>query len=268
MRALFVFLFFLFCLPSVPAFPQTSSTAASEAILTRARAATVVILAGEGAGRLHLVGTGILIRPDGTILTALHVVKGAAEVQVRLGNGEVFDQVDMLGFDERRDVAALKIPAAGLPHLSPAAQSEQTVGETVYAITNANGLNWSATRGMLSATRPAADIPGAGEGFRLLQFTAPIGPGSSGSALLNASGEVIGVITGGAANAGFAVPIANAVGLADSAQRTRFGSGAALQLPAKRIADTPQSSAQLDGVNPKGLLQRAKTLYLVSKTSF
>ena len=68
-------------------------------ILAHTKAATVIVLAGEGAGRLHSIATGVIISEDGVILTALHAIKDAAEVQVRMANGEVFDRVELLGSD-------------------------------------------------------------------------------------------------------------------------------------------------------------------------
>ncbi len=79
----------------------------------------MIILSGEGAGRLNSIATGVIISKDGVILTALHAIKGAAEVQVRMANGDIFDHVDLLGSDERRDIAALKISAGALPALVP-----------------------------------------------------------------------------------------------------------------------------------------------------
>lgn len=217
---------------------------------------------------MHSLGTGVLVRADGTVLTAYHVVKGAAEVQVRLANGDVFDRVELLGVDERRDIAAIKFTGAALPFLAPATQADPPIGQTVYAMTNASGLNWSATKGILSAVRPAAEIQGAGTGFTLLQFTAPIAPGSSGSALLDSAGSVLGIITSGMANAGFAVPINSVVGLMDAGPRRSLGSGAALQLPAQREAEGAQSSASVADLKPSDLLARARTIYIHSKTSF
>ena len=176
--------------------------------------------------------------------------------------------MDLLGSDERRDIAALKIAATSLPFLPPGTQPEHTIGEAVFAVTNASGLNFSATEGILSAIRPAAEIPGAGSGFTLLQFTAPIAPSSSGSALLDHSANVIGIITSGMANAGFAVPIQSILGLVDSGHRIPLGSGAALQLPAQQQVNSPQSSAAVANLHPKDLLKRAKTIYLHSKTAF
>jgi S1-C subfamily serine protease len=71
----------------------------------------VLILSGEGGGRLAAIGTGVIVRPNGVILTAFHAIKNAREVQVCLNTGDVYDQVVLLGSDERRDIVALKIPA-------------------------------------------------------------------------------------------------------------------------------------------------------------
>jgi hypothetical protein len=202
------------------------------------------------------------------ILTALHAVKGAAEVQVRTAGGDIFDQVDLLGTDERRDIAALKISAGALPALRTGTASSLAQGDPVYAVTNAGGLTWSATEGILSAIRPAEEVPGAGTGFRLLQFTAPVSPGSSGGALVDKSGELVGIITSGKGNTAFAIPIESVLGLADSGQRVTLGSGAALQLPAQSEAGVPQSSAALSGFDSKGALKKAKTVSISSKTSF
>lgn len=265
MKALMVFALVLAVSPLSA--QQTTPLNANE-ILEHAKSATVIVLAGEGAGRLHSISTGVIISKDGVILTALHAIKGAAEVQVRLANGEVFDHVDLLGTDERRDVAALKISAGGLPYLVPGSNAALTSGDAVYAVTNANGLAWSATEGIISAVRPADEIPGAGSGFRLLQFNAPIAPGSSGGALVDRTGELVGIITGAAGNSGFAVPIDSVLGLPDSGRRVVLGTGSSLQMPAKQMADVPQSSAAISNADPKQIVKNARTIFIHSKTSF
>jgi len=247
---------------------QIASAPDSKTIFERTKAATVIVLAGEGAGRLNSIATGVVISKDGVILTALHAVKGAAEVQVRMANGDVFDKVTLLGTDERRDVAALKISAGGLPTLSAGSTAMLSQGDPVYAVTNADGLTWSATEGILSAVRPADEVPGAGSGFRLLQFTAPVAPGASGGALVDRSGALIGIITGGNGVAAFAVPIENLLGLPDSGFHIALGSGAALRMPAQEAATVPQSSAAIASSDPKEILKNAKTIYIHSKTSF
>jgi hypothetical protein len=254
--------------PLLIAAQQTSSTPDSKTIFEHTKAATVIILAGEGAGRLNSIATGVIVSKDGVILTALHAVKGAAEVQVRMANGDVFDRVVLLGSDERRDVAALKISAGALPALAPGSTAAISQGDPVYAVTNANGLSWSATEGILSAIRPADEVPGAGSGFRLLQFTAPVAPGASGGALVDRSGSLIGIITGGKGSAAFAVPIENVLGLPDAGLHRALGSGASLQMPAQQAAEVPQSSAAIAGSDHKQILRNARTIYIHSKTSF
>jgi hypothetical protein len=247
---------------------QAQSAPDAKTIFEHTKAATVIILAGEGAGRLNSIATGVIISKDGVILTALHAIKGAAEVQVRMANGDVFDSVVLLGSDERRDVAALKISAGSLPVLTPGSTAALAQGDPVYAVTNANGLTWSATDGILSAIRPADEVPGAGSGFRLLQFTAPVAPGASGGALVDRSGALIGIITSRKGTAAFAVPIENVLGLPESGSHIALGSGASLQMPAQQAAEVPQSSAAISGTDPKQILRNAKTIYIHSKTSF
>jgi hypothetical protein len=247
---------------------QTPSTPDTNAIFEHAKAATVIILTGEGAGRLRSIATGVIISKDGVLLTALHAIKGAAEVQVRLANGEVFDRVELLGSDDRRDVAALKISAGALPALALGSTASLAQGNLVYAVTNASGLTWSATEGILSAIRPADEVPGAGSGFRLLQFSAPVAPGSSGGALLDHTGAVVGIITATKGSAGFAVPIESVLGLPDSGHRIALGSGASLQMPVKVAAEVPQSSAAIVDSDPKQILKNARTIYIRSKTLF
>lgn len=247
---------------------QTQPASDTKALFEHTKAATVIILSGEGAGRLHSLGTGVLISRDGVILTALHVIKGAAEVQVRLAGGDVFDHAELLGSDERRDIAAIKIPAANLPALTLGNSAGLAQGDPVYAVTNASGLTWSATEGILSAIRPADEVPGAGTGYRLLQFTDPIAPGSSGGALVDRSGALVGIITSIKGTAGFAIPIESVAGLPGSGEHVRLGSGTSLQMPAKTASDAPQSSAALAGADPQQILRNAKSIHVQSKTSF
>ena len=205
---------------------QQPSASDQQQLFAKVADATVVILSGKGAGRLRGVATGVVISSDGIILSAWHAVKGAQEVQVRMSTGEVFDHVELIGTDERRDVAALKVTASELSFLK-AADTSPAQGNPVYAVTNSNGLAFSATAGIISAVRPAEEVPGAGSGYRLLQFTAPVAPGASGGALVNNKEEIVGIITGGMqGGAAFAVPIENVVGLPGSGQRVLLGSGA------------------------------------------
>jgi len=101
-----------------------------------------------------------------------------------------------------------------------------------------------------------------------LQFTAPVAHGSSGGALVDKTGALIGIITSGKDNTAFAIPIENVLGLADSGRRITLGSGASLQMPAQANASVPESSAAISGFDPKDALKKAKTIFIRSKTSF
>ena len=245
-----------------------AQTSVEKATLDATKDASVLILTGEGSGRLHSIGTGVLVSDKGQILTALHVVKNVAEVQVRLANGEVFDKVELLGTDERRDIAAIRIAAKTKTFLSTA-DTSPAVGDSVATVTSANGLAWSATTGIVSALRPAGDIPGAGQGFQVIQFTAPVAPGASGGPLVSADGKLLGVITSGmGSGSAFAVPAQSVLGLIDSTHPVAFGSGALLQTPAQTQQTLPASSAAIANANPDQLLKNAKTIALRSKTLF
>lgn len=240
----------------------------SKTILEQTKAATVIVLAGEGVGRLTRIATGVTISKDGVLLTAFHAIKGADEVQIRIPNGEIFDHVELLGVDERRDIAALKISARALSCLPIGSTANLAPGEAVYSVTNGAGLAWSATEGILSSVRAADEMPGIESGFRLLQFNAPIAQGSSGGALVDHAGNLIGIITTGHGASGFAVPIEGVVGLADSTQHTPLGSGRLLQLRSGLKHEVPQSSAEIASLDYKKILQDAKTVYIASNTEF
>ncbi len=97
---------------SATAIAQTTAPALSgDQVVERVSPSAVSILVGKGDGQVAGVASGVIVRSDGVILTANHVVKGMREVQVRLKSGEIYDQVELIASDERRDVAALRIPA-------------------------------------------------------------------------------------------------------------------------------------------------------------
>lgn len=237
--------FLLFNFSSV--YAQTGTpTLTGDQIVEHVSPAVVLILAGS-EGQVSAIGSGLVLRSDGVVLTANHVVKGMRELQVRMKNGEVYDRVELIAADERRDVAALRIPATGLSALPVASSAEARVGSPVYVISNGAGLPWTASSGVLSAIRMAEDVPGAGSGYRLLQFTAPLSPGSSGGVLVDAQARALGIVIGFVSpgqNVNFAVPVDSIAGLASLTGGTAFASGARLQLPTAR----PVGSAPGSGV--------------------
>ena len=100
-----------------------------------------LVLAGHAVGRpADSAGGAITIRENGILLVPYHVIKNAQVLQVRFRNGEVFDDVQVLGVDERRDIAAIKVAATGLSVLPTAAADQVTVGEAVTVVAPLNAV--------------------------------------------------------------------------------------------------------------------------------
>jgi len=267
-----------FIVTSAPAIGQTTAPALSgDQVVERVSPAAVSILVGKGDGQAAGVASGVIVRSDGVILTANHVVKGMREVQVRLKSGEVYDQVELIASDERRDVAALRIAATGLPVLPTGNSANAASGATVFVVSNAVGLPWTASSGILSATRMADDVPGAGSGYRILQFTAPLSPGSSGGVLVDAEAKILGIVVGSLSvgqNVNFAVPIDTIAGLGNASGGMRFDSGARLQPFGAKATSAPAAPSSSPAVPPGLTLPRpdqrqmhtisvhSKTIYL------
>jgi serine protease Do len=157
------------------------------------------------------LGSGVIVSPDGYILTNNHVIDEATDIKVMLADKRQFPG-KVVGADPKTDVAVVKIEAAGLPAITLGDSSKLQVGDYAFAIGNPFGVGETATMGIISATgRNGLDIEDY-EDF--IQTDAAINPGNSGGALLNARGELIGVNTailsggsGGNQGIGFAIPI-------------------------------------------------------------
>ncbi len=238
-----------------------------EQIVEHVSPSVALILVGQGGEQATAVGSGVIVKPDGILLTALHLVKGADTVQVRLKNGEIYDRVELIGTDERRDIAALHITASGLPAVSFVGTSEVKPGQAVMVVANPMGLAWSASSGVLSAQRLADDIPAAGSGYRLLQFTAPVSPGSSGGVLVDEKGRALAIVIGsrGGQNLNFAVPLESVLGLADGTTKLAFRSGGELRLKKGEKVPTPPAAAPISPATPvpgqPGSLQTSRKLF-------
>ena len=246
---------------------QGFSRLAPDQVIARVSPSVVLVLVGEGAGRLSCVGSGLIVRSDGIVLTAYHLIKNAREAQVRLKNGETYDQVELLGVDERRDVAALRIPAVGLPALPIADADAMHPGQTVYVVSNPGGLAWSASSGILSAWRLADEVTGAGTGYRLMQFTAPVSPGSSGGALVDARGHALGLVIGTKQGQGlnFAVPIESVLGLADASRGRFLAEGKDLELPQP---ERPPQAAAVAKADPQEIVKSLRTFCIRGNPEF
>lgn len=245
--------------------PPLPAELSSEEVIARVAPSVAVVLTGAGAGRLSGVGSGVIVRSDGVLLTAYHVIKDAREVQVVLKTGEIYDRVELIAVDERRDVAAIRIPAAALPALAIAPLEEARLGEPIFIVSNPSGLTWSASAGVVSAVRPVDEVLATHSGYRVVQFTAPVSPGSSGGAVVDSKGRALGIVVfskqGQALN--FAVPIDAVLGLASGSEHTGLPSGRDLQ---PRKPERPASSANLARENPADLLRKARTVFVHSRS--
>ena len=157
-------------------------------------------------------GSGVLFRDDGMVLTSAHVVDGGGPIRVQLADGRVLDG-HVVGADELTDVAVVDVDAEDLPVAVLGTAEGLAVGAATIAIGSPLGLRGgpSVTTGVLSAVGRSID-PGDGEALHgMLQTDAPIAAGSSGGALVDTAGSVIGIVTAVAAEPGgrfgFATPI-------------------------------------------------------------
>jgi serine protease Do len=169
-----------------------------------------------GSGNQHVVGlgSGIIIRSDGTILTNSHVVDHAERIQVSLTDNDEKNKYSahLVGIDPKTDLAVIKLdkPAGSLPTLDFGDSDALKVGDWAIAVGSPYGLRHTVTFGIISATGRAQ--MGILDTEDFIQTDAAINPGSSGGPLLDAAGHVIGVNTaifsqgGGFSGIGFAVP--------------------------------------------------------------
>ena len=171
----------------------------------------------RGGGRS--TGSGVIIRRSGLILTNYHVVKSANQVKVILNDGRSLD-AELVGADEKTDLALLRVRARNLPAIKIGDSSKLRVGDVVLAIGNPFGVGQTVTAGIVSALgRTNVDITDY-EDF--IQTDAAINPGNSGGALVTAEGQLVGINTaiysrtGGSHGIGFAIPVHLALPIMES----------------------------------------------------
>ena len=161
------------------------------------------------------LGSGVIISPDGYILTANHVVNGADEIKISIANDDKKEYTaKVIGTDPQTDVAVLKIDAKDLPAITLADSDQLEIGDVVLAIGNPFGVGQTVTMGIVSGLgRHGWGINGANGYENFIQTDAAINPGNSGGALVDAEGRLIGINTwiatssGGSEGIGFAVPV-------------------------------------------------------------
>jgi len=217
---------------------RSQATKSTAAIARIATPATVTIVSLGANGDTLGLGSGFLVRANGTVVTNFHVLRGASSAVVVLATQERFDRVRVIDADSDADIALLKIPGSGLPCL-PTRVTNPAVGERVVAIGSPLGLSQTVSEGIVSAVRVV-------RGRQLIQITAPISPGSSGGAVMDGAGRVFAISTsymGGGQQLNFSVPVRYALGLLGDAQTTR--SIAAVFASAQATATAQVSSTAL-----------------------
>ena len=160
------------------------------------------------------LGSGVIVSADGTILTNNHVVEGADRITVQMSNDRTFE-AKVVGADKPSDLAVLKIEAQNMPFLTLGNSDNVRIGDIVLAIGNPLGIGQTVTAGIISAKGRRTGLSDGTSFEDFLQTDAPINRGNSGGALVNLSGELIGInsqilspggASGGNIGIGFSIP--------------------------------------------------------------
>lgn len=176
----------------------------------------VVLIAGMVSGQEVSLGSGLIVKSDGIILTNYHVIEGSYPAIVKLKGGDICEDISIIDFNERLDIAVLKIKAFNLPTVVLGDSSDIRIGEKVFVIGNPHGYENTISDGLLSQIRDT------GKGYFLHQISAPISAGSSGSPVFNKKGQVIGIATLSdiqGQNLNFSIPINYVKGLVNGQVR-------------------------------------------------
>jgi len=160
----------------------------------------------------HGIGSGVIISPDGYIVTNNHVVDGAVDVRVTMSDRRVLP-AKVIGTDPLTDLAVIKVEGKDFPNVPWGDATKLRPGQTVLAFGNPFGLRFTVTRGIVSAlNRPNPSRDDARKPGQFIQTDAAINPGNSGGPLVDARGEVVGINTflisnsGQFSGMGFAIP--------------------------------------------------------------
>jgi Do/DeqQ family serine protease len=165
-------------------------------------------LGGKNTNSASKMGSGMIVSPDGYIVTNWHVLNGAAQVSVQLSDSRILP-AHVAGVDQRSDIAVLKIDAEGLTPIEFGDSEGVRVGQMVFAVGNPFGLQETVTQGIISAKGRRTTSEAANEFF---QTSTTINPGNSGGPLIDIHGKVIGInnfilsSSGGSEGIGFAIP--------------------------------------------------------------
>jgi len=192
--------------PALPSLPKQKeeSTESLPSLIKSIKPSTVIIFAYDDKGEFLKLGSGFFISQNGDVITNYHVVQGVNSAEIKTTDEKTYPITYIVAGDEQNDLIRLSvnIPSQYVYPLS-LSKTIPEVGERIIVYGSPLGLENTVSDGIVSAIR---DIPDYG---RIIQITAPISPGSSGSPVLNMKGEVIGIATFqmvGGQNLNFAIP--------------------------------------------------------------
>ena len=203
-------------------------------------------------------GSGVIISSDGYILTCAHVVSGASNITVSIGDKDY--PATLVGEDTTSDIAVVKVDATGLTPATVGNSDNLKVGESVMAVGNPLGeLGGTVTSGIVSALNRSVSIQGSSSvnTMSLIQMDASVSPGNSGGGLFNMNGELVGIVNAKSSDSdaeglGFAIPANDAVKVAQELLENGYVTGRPyLGISYFAVTDA-QTAAQL-GVNAYGV---------------
>ena len=203
-------------------------------------------------------GSGVIISSDGYILTCAHVVSGASNITVSIGDKDY--PATLVGEDTTSDIAVVKVDATGLTPATVGNSDNLKVGESVMAVGNPLGeLGGTVTSGIVSALNRSVSIQGSSSvnTMSLIQMDASVSPGNSGGGLFNMNGELVGIVNAKSSDSdaeglGFAIPVNDAVKVAQELLENGYVTGRPyLGISYFAVTDA-QTAAQL-GVNAYGV---------------
>jgi S1-C subfamily serine protease len=198
-----------------------------KALAQALKTSVVVLETDEAFGEPTGIGTGFFISPEGRIATNHHVIEGAQAIVARTHDRRRIRVEAVVATDEENDLAILRAEPGAYVPLALGESSSVESGERVVVLGNPLGLDFTLSEGIVSAVRAANELKEDGLDLPHVQISAPISFGSSGSPVLNLSGEVIGVVASGymsSQNLNFAVPVDFLRALSEVADRNPEGS--------------------------------------------
>jgi hypothetical protein len=166
--------------------PEAANDVDIPGLVRQAKPAVVQIVALDQQNKPLKTGTGFFISGDGELLTNYHVISGATSILAKTPSGAIYFLKGIVSVSPPTDVALLQFYATDVPHLTLGSTTDAVEGQRVLVIGNPEGLEGTVSDGIISAFR---------ENRSMIQITAPISHGSSGSPVLDESGQVLGIAT-------------------------------------------------------------------------